>query len=406
MSFWIAVAALLALALVILVVPLMRAVRTPQGDQRQQQNIQIAREKKGQIESRFNKGEIDQETRDSACLDLQTSLALELGRSEADEEKSHGKWMAIVVFLAIPAASVSLYLVFGEYRVIGNPQLMLEVPRQAATTAPQMSLEEMTAAIEQRLRDDPEDSEGWFMLGRVMMSSQRYSEAVTAFQRSGDLVPDEPGTMFALADALAMQNNGNLLGEPEALVQRGLKLAPRYPNGLWLAGMIAEQRRDYKTAHRYWSLLLAQVADNPASSREIRGLLAKLEEREPGLAKTVSASNAGGINLRVEIGAELKARVSPDATVFVYARAMEGPSMPLAVKKLQLGDLPVSLTLSDADAVMPTMKLSSFSQVVVGARVSSSGNPLAQSGDFYTERESVDSDNPPSQINLIIDQIK
>ncbi len=406
MSFWIAVAALLALALVILVVPLMRAVRTPQGDQRQQQNIQIAREKKGQIESRFNKGEIDQETRDSACLDLQTSLALELGRSEADEEKSHGKWMAIVVFLAIPAASVSLYLVFGEYRVIGNPQLMLEVPRQAATTAPQMSLEEMTAAIEQRLRDDPEDSEGWFMLGRVMMSSQRYSEAVTAFQRSGDLVPDEPGTMFALADALAMQNNGNLLGEPEALVQRGLKLAPRYPNGLWLAGMIAEQRRDYKTAHRYWSLLLAQVADNPASSREIRGLLAKLEEREPGLAKTVSASNAGGINLRVEIGAELKARVSPDATVFVYARAMEGPSMPLAVKKLQLGDLPVSLTLSDADAAMPTMKLSSFSQVVVGARVSSSGNPLAQSGDFYTERESVDSDNPPSQINLIIDQIK
>jgi cytochrome c-type biogenesis protein CcmH len=80
--------------------------------------------------------------------------------------------------------------------------------------------------------------------------------------------------------------------------------------------------------------------------------------------------------------------------------------MPLAVRKLQLGDLPITLTLSDADAMMPTMKLSSFEQVVVGARVSSSGNPVAQSGDFYTERKDVDSSNPPEQIELLIDQIK
>jgi cytochrome c-type biogenesis protein CcmH len=406
MSFWIAVVVLLALALAILLMPLMRTVRAQQTVQRQQQNIQIAREKKQQLETQLKAAEIDQATYDSAYLDLQTSLALELDSSETDSEKARGKWMAIVVLLAIPAASVVLYLVYGEYRVIENPQLVLAAPRQQTAAAPQMSLEEMTVAIKQRLKDNPEDAEGWFMLGRTMMARQQYDPAVTAFQRSNDLLADEPGIMFALADALAMQNNGNLLGEPEELVQRGLKLAPRFPNGLWLAGMAAEQRKDYKAAHRYWSLLLPMIADNPASSREVQGLLATLEERDPGLAKTMASSNAVGIKLLVDISAELKAKASPDTAVFIYAKAMQGPPMPLAVRKMQLSDLPVSLTLSDDDAMMPTMKLSSFDQVIVGARVSSSGNPVAQSGDFYTEREAVDSSNPPAQINLTIDQIK
>jgi cytochrome c-type biogenesis protein CcmH len=264
----------------------------------------------------------------------------------------------------------------------------------------------MAVAIKQRLEANPEDAEAWFMLGRTMMAGQQFDEAVTALQRSNELLADEPGIMFALADALAMQNNGNLLGEPEALLQRGLKLAPRFPNGLWLAGLAAEQRQDYKAAHRYWTLLLPLIADNADSTSEIQGLLASLEQRDPELVKAVASGGGARITLQVEISPELKAKAGPDTTVFVYAKAMQGPPMPLAVRKLQLGDLPVTLTLSDDDAMLPSMKLSSFDQVIVGARVSSSGNPVAQSGDFYTELEAVDSANPPALINLTIDQIK
>ncbi len=404
MSFWIIVIALLALALVILLVPLIRSSRAQQGDQRQQQNIQIAREKKQQLEAQLVDGEIDQAAYDSAFLDLQTSLALELDSSEADSEKSRGKWMAVVVLLAIPLSSVALYLVYGEYRVIENPQLVQAVPQQQAAAAPQMSLDEMVVAIKEKLRANPEDAEGWFMLGRALMGKQQYNEAVTAFQRSNDLIGDEPGILFALADALAMQNNGNLLGEPEALVKRGLELAPRFPNGLWLAGMAAEQRKDYKAAHVYWTQLLPLIADNPGSVSEIKGLIAMLEEREPELASLVSTG--ASLNLVVDISADLKSRSSPGAAVFVYAKAMQGPPMPLAVRKLQLSDLPVTLTLSDDDAMMPTLKLSTFDQVIVGARVSSSGKPVAQAGDFYTEIEAVDSKNPPGQITLTIDRVK
>jgi len=408
MSFWIAVVALLALALAILLLPLLRATRAQADGQRKTQNIQIAREQKQQLEAQLAAGEIGQAEFDSAYLDLQTALALEIERGEAPKQATRGKWMALVVALAVPVASLALYLAFGDYRVVENPALAEQGTSPHNGSAPQMSLDEMETALKEKLRSKPDDAEGWFMLGRTMMAKQDFASAVTAFQRSNDLMPNEPGIMFALADALAMTKNGDLQGEPEALVQKGLELAPRFPNGLWLAGMAANQRGDFAAAHNYWSTLLPLVQDNPQSAQEIRSLLAMLEKRVPELAsQTTPAAPAGRqLTLQVDISDALRARASPDSTVFVYAKAMQGPPMPLAVKRLRVSDLPATLTLSDADAMIPAMKLSSYDQVIVGARVSPSGNPIAQNGDFYTELDSVDSTNPPPQISLTIDQVK
>ena len=410
MSFWVIAIALLALALVILLLPLLRQSREQNDDQRQQQNIQIAREQKQQLETQLADGDIDQAEFDSAYQDLQTALALELEREESAQQKSRGRWMAIVVMLAVPIASIMLYLALGEYRVIENPELARAAPPAHTAGAPQMSFEEMEARIKQRLQQNPEDVEGWFLLGRTYMSQRRFDQAVTAYQRSHDLLPNEAGIMFALADALGMQNNGNLLGEPEELIKRGLQLAPRFPNGLWLAGLAAEQRQDYPEAYRYWTELLPLVADNPESTREVSNLLHLLEQRNPELASARPAAPVGAdgasIRVAVDINAELRARAGPETAVFVYAKAMQGPPMPLAVKKIQLKDLPTTLALSDSDAMMPALKLSAFDPVIVGARVSFSGNPVAQSGDFFTEIDSISSANPPEQLELTIDQVR
>ena len=383
MIFWIAVAGLLALALVLLVLPMLRRAREAEDGQRQQQNIQIAREQKQQLDAQLAAGEIDQAGYDSAYSDLQTALALELDGGDERALQARGRWMVYVVLLFLPISSVLLYLNFGEHRVALDPQLAQARPPNAP--APQMSLDEMQAAIRERLQQDPEDAEGWFMLGRVFMAKQQFGDAVTAYQRSYDLIGEEPGVMFALADALAMRNNGSLAGEPETLVLRGLELSPNFPNGLWLAGMAAEQRQDFKAAHAYWTRLLPLIEDNPQSVREVRNLLRILEEREPALAEAgaVVASGQRQLNVSVDITPELRAQASPDTAVFVYARAQQGPPMPLAVKRLTLAELPVALTLGDEDAMMPAMKLSGFDEVVVGARVSMSGNPVAQEGDFY-----------------------
>ena len=403
MTFWIVAIALIVVALLILLLPLLRASRYQAGDeQRRQQNVQIAREQKQLLKAQLDAGEIDQAAFDSAYLDLQAALALELEQKGGPGERLTGSWMALVILLLLPGLSIPLYFVYGEYRVVADPRLAQQAP--PAQAAQQMSMDEMVTAIKEKLRQNPEDAEGWFMLGRTMMSMQQFDQAVTAFQRSNDLLGNEPGIMFALADALAMQNNGSLLGEPEALVQRGLELAPMFPNGLWLAGMAAEQRQDYKAAHAYWTRLLPMIRDNPDSTREIRSLLALLEERDPSLVQ--AAVGGRQLNLSIDISPQLKSQADPESAVFVYARAMQGPPMPLAVKKLRLADLPLSLTLSDDDAMMPAMKLSSFDQVVVGARVSPSGNPVAQAGDFFTERDAIDSANPPDRIELVIDRIK
>ncbi len=404
MTFWIYAIALLLLALAFLLIPIIRGTGNSSGDQRQAQNIQIAREKKKILEQQLERGEIEQSIFESSYQDLQNSLALELEHSEQYALQPRGQWMAALILVLIPVGSVSLYFNYGEYRVVENPEIALA---RSNSTAPQMSLDEMIVTIKERLRETPEDPAGWFALGRTMMAKGQFDEAVTAFRRAYDLAADDAGVLFSLADAIGKQQNGNLIGEPEALVMRGLEMAPNYPNGLWLAGMAAEQRKDYVTAHRYWSRLLPMIRDNQKSADEIRSLLAVLEQREPKILPDPRiATQVAQLTLRVDISPELKKQAKLDDAVFVYAKAMRGPPMPLAVKRLRLRDLPLSLTLSDSDAMMPSMRLSDYDQVVVGARVSISGNPVAQPGDFYIELESVNSAEPPAEISLIIDQIK
>lgn len=404
MTFWIVVIALLVLALGIVLLPMLRLKQSEDASQRSGQNIQIAREQKAQLDAQLERGEIDQSAYDRAYLDLQTELALELEHAETNSEETRGCWMVYVLLLGIPLLSVSLYFNFGEYRVVQDP-LLVEARSQPA--APQMSIDEMIATIKQRLRDVPEDAEGWYALGRAYGVKRDFAKAATAYQRTYDLVGDQPEVLFSLADAIAMQNEGSLLGEPEALVKRGLEIAPRYPNGLWLAGLIAEQRQDYAKAYEYWTMLLPLIADNPQSTAEIKNLIGILEARDPSLVEKSSDPDAVAlVTLQVDISPDLKAQSKPEQTVFIYAKAMQGPPMPLAVRRVTVADLPISVSLSDADAMLSTMKLSSFPRVIVGARVSPSGTATPQSGDFYTEVADVDSASPPESIDLTIDQVK
>ncbi|MEM7561654.1 MAG: c-type cytochrome biogenesis protein CcmI [Pseudomonadota bacterium] len=405
MTFWIIAILLILLALGMLLLPMLRISDDSETDQRREQNVQIAREKKQQLDQELERGEIDQSAYDAAYLDVQSALALELERMQTSQAQGQGRWMIAVIFLLLPAVSVVMYLQVGEYRVVKNPELAAARTQQPG--APQMTLDEMIITIQNRLREHPEDAEGWFALGRTMMITRDFDKAVAAFQRTADLVGDDAAVLIALADALAMHNDGDLAGEPEELIQRGLKLAPNYPNGLWLAGMSAEQRGDLAAAHAYWTRLLPLVQGNQESYTEVKTLLAQLEQTDPTLVSRKKASQESvQVGLRVDISPELRSRTKPEDTVFIFARASEGPPMPLAVRKIQLKDLPLSVTLSDEDAMLPSMKLSSFERVILGARVSFSGKPVAQPGDFFAESGALERSGLTDEINLVIDQIK
>jgi len=405
MIFWIAAIGLLLLALLILVPPALRAQVADEADDRQQQNIDIARDKKNLLDFQLAQGELDQEEYDNTLLDLQTALALDLENIESSDLHRRGKWAVWLIAVAVPVSSFGLYFQLGEYGVIKNPTLA-QVPaaRQAQDQLSDLSVEEIEDIIKQRLRKNPEDAEGWFVLGKTYMAQQKFDKAITAYQRTFDLVGNEPGVMFSLADALAMQKEGVMLGEPEQLVKRGLEISPQDPTGLWLAGLAAEQRQDYKSAHASWTRLLPLIQDDPTSKAEVRERIQELEQRDPQL--TVAVSGGRVLNLSISLSDNIRQLAAPGDSVFVYAKAMDGPPMPLAVKRLSVRDLPAQVSLSNDDAMLPNMNLSAFDRVIVGARVSKSGNPVAQPGDLFVEYEGVDSSNFPSQIDLSIDKIK
>lgn len=419
MTFWIVTIGLLLLALLILVLPILRAQPVDKSDNRQQQNIDIAKDKKAGLDLQLAQGELKQEEYDNSLIDLQTALALDLENVESKNSHQQGKWAVWILAAVVPLLSIGLYFQIGEYRVIQNPSIA-QAPISAHASSSQnqqskLSMSDVLELLQKRLLENPDDAEGWYVLGRTLMAQQKYDQAIPAFQKTLDLVGEEAGVLFSMADAMATVNGGSMQGEPEQLVKRGLAVAPMDPTGLWLNGLAAEQRQDYKVAYASWTRLLPLIQSDPASSAEVNRLINTLEQRDPQLASSAPASSTQPlasvsvgrvVSLSVNLSDQLRQRAAPDDLVFVYAKAMSGPPMPLAVKRLKVRDLPAEVTLSDSDAMIPSMKLSSFEQIVLGARISKSGNPVAQAGDLFVELEGVNSSNPPQNMVLSIDQVK
>ncbi len=407
---------LIAVALAILIIPVLSRPGTGEALNRDQQNIQIAREKKAQLEEQLAQQQMTEDEYRAALADLETSLALDLERHQTlQSNQDAGRWVIWVFAAMVPVLSVYMYWQLGEYRVIENPQLAQAQPRQTVGhgdggEAP--SIEEMIAKVVERLQQQPDDKAGWFILGRTYMTLQRYDEAVTAFQRSYEINQQEPtrepSIMLALADALAMTRDGDMTGEPDQLVKQALQLVPRDPTALWLAGLAAEQAGRNREAYDYWTALLPLLNDDVQSQNEVRTLLLALKQKQPDLPNLDFSLQrpTPGVNVSVDLDPQFADQADADDSVFIYAKAASGPPMPLAARRIKVSDLPLQVSLSDSDAMMPQMKLSGFDQVIVGARISKSGNPLAQSGDLYAESSVIDHKRFDGVVQISIDRVQ
>jgi cytochrome c-type biogenesis protein CcmH len=403
---------LILLALAFLVIPLLREPRDDETVDREQQNIAIARDKKVLLEQQLMDGQMTREEYDDAMKDLEASLAIDLERQQRmQQNRLAGKWAIGVFALLVPALSVFLYFELGDYRVIENPELAVARAETASDPSrPPLSMDQMIQKVKDHLKENPEDARGWFVLGRALMSVQQYGDALAAYQRSYDLAPEEPSVALALADALAMTQNGNMKGEPERLVQKVLQQTPNDPTALWLGGLADEQSGRYRDAYDKWTRLLPMLQDDPDSVTEVKSLIAALRQKDPGLPEPARAQSVmvegPSVTLQVDLDAALLEQAQPTDKVFIYAKAASGPPMPLAARRVLVSDLPIEVTLSDRDAMLPQMKLSSFDRIIVGARVAKSGNPVAASGDLYAETAPLERDRLDGPVTLIIDKVK
>ena len=260
-----------------------------------------------------------------------------------------------------------------------------------------METQQITAMVETlagKLKANPNNAEGWAILGRSYGVLGRWSDAIAAYKRAIELRPDDAQTYADYADALGVTQGRKLDGEPAKLVAKALALDPNNFKALFLSGTIAYEKPDFKEAANLWERALQRAPnDNPEFARQIKGALDDARQRAglpplpdlPVAAASVQpaapASN-GKVSGRVTLAKALVGKASPEDTVFIFARAAQGSKMPLAILRKQVKDLPFDFELTDEMAMAPQMKLSGFADVVVGARVSKSGQAMPQSGDL------------------------
>jgi cytochrome c-type biogenesis protein CcmH len=257
--------------------------------------------------------------------------------------------------------------------------------------AARQQIEAMVGKLAERLKEKPDDATGWLMLGRSYTVLGRDDEALTAYAKAAALRPTDATTLADYADAVAVKNGGRATPESDALIARALAAEPTHLKSLALAGTSAFEHGDFATAARHWEKMAQGL---PADSPDMPRLQASLDEarRRGGLAAapasapaTTAAIAGASITGTVTLAPALAAQASPTDTVFIYARAAQGPRMPLAVIRAQVKDLPMSYKLDDSMAMSPAAKLSGAAQVVVSARISKSGNAIPQAGDLAGE---------------------
>ena len=309
---------------------------------------------------------------------------------------------SLAVFMAVVAAAG--YLLLGAPHALESTLATASTDTQAdgggAAAPHDLSPERivaMTDSLAARLKANPDDAEGWLMLARSFVMLGQHARSIDAFAKAEHLRPDDANLLTDYADALAMAHDRQLAGQPTALIERALKIDPDNGKALALAGTAAFDRKDYRTAVARWETLVRiEPADGPfasqvqagiAQARRLGGMptaASTPSQALPTTAATMPTSAVGEAQVAgtITLAPALQKRVAPEDTVFVFARAADGGRMPLAILRKHAKDLPLQFRLDDSLAMSPTANLSSVPTVIVGARISHSGNAMPQEGDL------------------------
>lgn len=407
-TFIIAALAISALTLIVIVWPLLRN-RAPVSYERQAQNIHFAQERLAELEAQLNNASISASDYEALKLEIENTLADDIdlqqrtAQATAPAAKAESNKL-LITFLVImlPLAALSSYWVLGTPNIFSAAQL--------AAPSNSQDVEKLIASVEQRLATSPDDVQGWRVLSRTYLATGQYVKAKQGFLRVLELEGDSADTLVSIADAAALAAGGDLSGEASEYLERALVLQPNHPQALWLAGLSAAQLGQLESAREHWQRLLPLLANQPQQQQELQEIInetlpgsslelnstASAETATPIASQNTPNGAATSLRVRVSLADALLEQVAADDLVFVIARAQNGPAAPLAVKRLRVSDLPTTVELSDADAMLEQFKLSLFEQVLVSARVAKSGNPVAQAGDL--ESASVASSNQNSAV--------
>ena len=420
---WFFIIVLLVLAVAYVLLPLFRT-QDEVYDDRKQQNIRIVREQMAELEGSFERAEVDSEQYSARRSELEQALLLDVGEealgsdtsvAASDTTTSVTSWFSAgLLVLALPASAIALYMYLGTPNAVELAQVPPK-PEVPMTADGKPDVDKLVSNLHAKMRVNPDNAQGWYMLGRSYMLMQRYDGAIESYENLYRLQAESPEVMLMLADALSMKQQGKMMGRPETLINAALEKVPNNTTALWLSGMALEQGGRLQEALVRWQVLRPLLIGSETEQTQLDVLISRVEEKiaeangDVVLANTkvsevakksqlddgkknVTSSDelsAASVNVTIRLDEKFNAQVRPEDSVFIYAKAQSGPPMPLAAQRIQVKDLPVTIILDDSMAMMPQMKVSMFPTLIVGARVSKSGNAISQDGDLFVEQEQV-----------------
>jgi len=377
-------AVLIAGALLSVVPPLLRR-RSRTGATRDAVNVAVYRDQLRELELDLRAGTLAADQHEKARREIEARLLADVGGGETPAQSPRrARLAALALGLAVPVCALAVYLAVGNPRAI-LPQTAEGENRHGLSA---QQFEALVARLATRLKDNPEDAEGWTMLGRSYAVLGRFGEASEAYAKAAARLPRDAQLLADYADALAMAQGRTLQGEPEKIILRALAIDPDNVKALLLAGTAAFNRSDHPAAIRHWDRALKVLPQESDMVQRVQASIAEARSLagSPGgkaqIAKRAPAQGGSRVSGVVRLAPELAGKVAPGDTVFIFARAAEGPRMPLAILRKRASDLPAEFTLDDSMAMAPQMKLSAFPNVVIGARVSKSANANPQPGDL------------------------
>ncbi|MGA9853402.1 MAG: c-type cytochrome biogenesis protein CcmI [Gammaproteobacteria bacterium] len=377
MSFILVAALMILVAAACVAVPLWRAHPRPRlSPDAANRAVHAARVE--ELDRDLEAGRLAPEDYAAAHRDLDSELDTSLREAQTNREhaaQARGNRLAAgIVALLMVAVAGGLYWQLGSWRV------GVEGIRQASV----YSVEQMVAQLAHRLgTTDQGDLQGWEMLGHAYLIMGRFADAANAYAHARTLSADSNADVLAsYGEAVTLSSPDDFMSKAMPAFEKALQLDPDNPQALWYGGLGALERGDKNLAVARWQALLAQ--DPPPEYRMIieKSIVAAGGTIAPATKPDV-ARTAAKIRVRVTLDSSLRNMVSPDETLFVFAEPVgqdDGP--PLAVRRFQVRDLPLDVTLTDTDSMLAGRKLSDYFSVNVIARISKGGTPMPHAGDL------------------------
>ncbi|MEX5567460.1 c-type cytochrome biogenesis protein CcmI [Pseudomonas syringae] len=393
-DFWMATGLLLIVALSFLLIPLLRGHRAQREEDRTALNVALYQERLSELQVQHEQGVLSVAQLQAARAEAARELLADTEGAEPARTSRLGKPLLVLAALLVPVLGLAGYLQLGASDRV-------ELSREFAR--PPTSLADMTQRLERSVQAQPDSAENLYFLARSYMAQNRPGDAAQMFERSVALAGTQPELLGQWAQALYFASGKHFTPQVQALTDEALQADPKEVTSLGLLGIAAFETQRYQAAVDYWTRLLAALPADDASRSALEGGIARARDN---LAKRVAnaapapAVKAKSIKIHVELAAALQGKVRPNDSVFIFARAINGPAAPLAVKRITVADLPAEVELSDADAMMPQLNLSNFAQVQLVARVSRAGQPTT--GEWVGRSQPLASDTAAQQA-LIID---